>query len=553
MTTFTRQTHPTSWIGYASAPTKPVAIRLTADGDIAQRPVRPEVYVREFTSILVKEIKVSDREGRGGVRSVSVTFDAESSETGSDKRLKHNFSGSTVENSEVHKALQWAHDSGQPVYVAIETRRRYKNKSGEVIPYTVPMYVLRGAEPDGSRANSNITGENCANVIAVVGPANDGTRNVISSEAATDPEEWDQFRHNRDGSTPPEGWARIFTEAGETGGAIVRSENASPAAGSGAGAGATVDAREVAEQVVKILHGDPGERPVQRLRSVESKPWEMVNVDGRLNPASYVVQSVRFTRKDAIDLVQSAAYADPEKAAQLGDERLSLAATELIKPLMWAASRVQQVALGYQRQTEPSWRESAKWVSQVALAELPFMLEYVEDRHEGSEWIKRVAATAGDLYALALETASEIVGVPVSGGPDGGGQNTPEQAPAPQQQQQAPAPQQQQEEAAPQQESQAPAPAPTEETNVQSTPQGQTLADRQDLQELWDELIEKLGMVNHIEQLHPILQRNFGTHLSSGIPADRFDRMVRAGLTDTPAFKKAAHEAFLQVSQQIPA
>lgn len=533
MTTFTRQAHPTSWIGYARTPSKPIAVRLTADGDTTQRPVRPEVFVREFTSILVKEIKVSDREGRGGVRSVSITFDASSSETGSEKRLKHDFSGSTVENSEVHKALQWAHDNSEPVYVAIETRRRYKNKSGEVIPYTTPMYVLRGSSPDGTSANSNITGENCANVIAVVGPAADPSRNVISAEAATDPEEWEQCRHNRDGSTPPEGWVRIFTEAGEAGGAIVRSETPAPVPG--AGASAAVDAREVAEQVVKILHGDPGERPVQRLRSVEAKPWELINVDGRLNPSSYVVQSVRFARKDALDLVQSAAYAEPEKAAELGDELLSSAATDLIKTLMWAAGRVQQSALGYQRQTEPSWRESAKWVSQIALAEQPFMLDYVKDRHARSEWIKRVAATAGDLYTLALETAAEIVGVPASGGPDGGGETAPE----PQQPQQAAA-------------QPAPATAPAEPTN-QAPQQGQTLADRQDLQELWDQLIETIGMVDHLEQLHPILTKKFGTHLSSGIPADRFERMVTAGLASPDEFTKAAQQAYIAANQQIPA
>jgi len=542
MTTFTRQTHPTSWIGYTTAPTKPVAVKLTSDGDTTQRPVRPEVFVREFTSILVKEIKVSDREGRGGVRSVSVTFDASSSETGSDKRLKHNFSASTVENSGVHQAIQWCHERNLPVYVAIETRRRYKNQSGEVIPYTVPMYVLRGAEPDGSSANSNITGENCANVIAVVGPAGEPERNIISAEAATNPEEWDLFRHNRDGSTPPEGWARIFTEAGETGGAIVRSDNAAPAAAPGAAAGGAVDARQIAEQVVKIMHGEDVDRPVQRLRSVESKPWELVSVDGRLNPASYIVQSVRWARKDALDLVQGAAYADPDKAAQLGDERLSRAATDLIKPLMWAAGRVQQAALGYQRQTEPSWRESAKWVAQVALAELPFTLDYVEDRHESSEWIKKVAAAAGDLYALALEVASDIVGAPSSGGPDGGGQNVPEQEPAQQEATQESA-----------QHQQAPAPAPAEEHTAQAASEGQTLADRHDLQGLWDELIETIGMAQHLEHLHPILQKKFGTHLSSGIPADRFEHMVRAGLADPKAFTKAAHDAYKEHPQQIPA
>lgn len=84
-------------------------------------------------------------------------------------------------------------------------------------------------------------------------------------------------------------------------------------------------------------------------------------------------------------------------------------------------------------------------------------------------------------------------------------------------------------------------------------PGRQTLADRADLQALWDELIEKIGMVDFLEQLHPILVKNFGTHLSSGIPADRFERMVRAGLAAPKAFTQAAHDAYKEHPQQIPA
>lgn len=516
MTTFTRQQHPTSWIGYTAAPTKPTQIRLTADGGTVQKQVRPEVYVREFTSVKVKEIKVSDREGRGGTRSVSVTFDASTADTGSDKKLQHDFSASTIEGSDVHKAATYAHDNGMPLYVAIETRRRYKNKSGEVIPYTVPMHVLRGSNPDGSKGNSNITGENCANVLAVVGPADDQAKNIISAESATNPEEWDAFRYNRDGSAPPEGWVRVFTPEGEVGGAIVADENA-PAPTSAA---APVDAKAVADAIMAEMRGDSRRgRPVQRLHSVEAKPWEMINLDGRLNPASYVVQSIRWTRKDAVELVQSAAYADPDTAERLGDERLGRAATDLIKTLMWAANKVQETAVGYQKQTEPSWREAAKWVFQVASAEHAYDLAYVEDRDAGSQWIKKVAATAGELYALALRMASDIVGAPTGDGPDG------DAAPA--------APEEQ-------------APAAPESAQPAAPQQGETqsvMADDPELVARWDALIEAIGMAAWVDRMNPILERTFGTHLSTQIPADRFATTLQAWEADHQRFLETAKAA----------
>ncbi|MFL0579496.1 hypothetical protein [Dietzia sp. 179-F 9C3 NHS] len=519
MTTFTRQTHPTSWIGYTANPTKPTAVKRAVDGEEVTVPVRPDVYVREFTSVLIKEITTSGREGRGGTRSVSVTFDASSSETGSDKRLKHDFSASTVEGSDVHKAAAWCHEHKQPVYVAIETRRRYKNKSGEVIPYTTPMHVLRGSEPDGTRANSNITGENCANVIAVIGPADDPAKNIISAEAATDPTEWEQFRHNRDGSTPPEGWVRVFTTDGQPAGAIT----VAPETPAATAPGATVDAQAVADLILAAMRGDTPERPVQRLRSVEGKQWETVNLDGRLNPASYVVQAIRWTRKDAVDLIQNAAYADPDTAARLGDEKLGRAATDLIKPLMWAADKVQEAAVGYQRQAEPSWREAAKWVAQVTAAEQPYNLAFVEDRHAGGEWIKAVAAAAGELYSMALQIASDIVGAPTDGPSDGGpdgGSGGPTPAPAPQSQAQQP-----------------PAPA-AEPTGPQAM-----LADSAELVARWDALIEQVGMAAYVDRLNPILERTFGTHLSTQIPADRFATVLQAWESDPARFWEAAKDA----------
>lgn len=533
MSTFTRQTHPTSWIGYNAAPTKPTPVRLTADGAVEQKPVRPEVYVREFTSIKVKEIKVSDREGRGGTRSVSVTFDAASSETGSDKKLKHDFSGSTQAGTDVHNALTYAHEQGLPMYVAIETRRRYKSKGGEVIPYTVPMHVLRGSAPDGTSANSNITGQNCANVIAVVGPAADPSTNIISAEAATNPAEWDQFRHNRDGSTPPQGWVRVFTAEGAAGGAIVEGEP--PAAAAGAGAGGGVDAQQVADLVVAKMLGQSPDRPVQRLRSVEGKQWETTNLDGRLNPASYVVQSIRWARKDAVELVSSAAYAESDLAADLGDARLARAATELIKPLMWAADRVQNTAVGYKRQAEPSWREAAKWVAQVASAEQPYSLAFIEDREAGSEWIKSVAAAAGDLYVLALEIASGIVGAPIGDGPEGD-QHATEQAPQPQQ-----APQ-----GAPQSTSGQQALQQAQETPQEAQePQSQqvTMAEVPELVARWDALIEHIGMAQHVNQLNPILAKTFGTYLSSQIPADAFAGHLQQWESNSNQFFELAKRA----------
>lgn len=316
---------------------------------------------------------------------------------------------------------------------------------------------------------------------------------------------------------------RVFTAEGAAGGAIVEGEP--PAAAAGAGAGGGVDAQQVADLVVAKMLGQSPDRPVQRLRSVEGKQWETTNLDGRLNPASYVVQSIRWARKDAVELVSSAAYAESDLAADLGDARLARAATELIKPLMWAADRVQNTAVGYKRQAEPSWREAAKWVAQVASAEQPYSLAFIEDREAGSEWIKSVAAAAGDLYALALEIASGIVGAPTGDGPEGDQQPT-EQAPQPQQ--------------APQQ---APQGAPQSQQEPQS--QQVTMAEAPELVARWDALIEKIGMAQHVNQLNPILAKTFGTYLSSRIPADAFAGHLQQWEANSNQFFELAKNAAL--------
>lgn len=524
MTGFIRPAHNTSWYGYARAATKPTPVRVTADGETTPRQVRVDVFVREFLSVRVKELKESGHEGRGGVNPVSVVFDGSSVVTGSDKKLRHDFGASLVAGSRVHDCLAHALATGTPVYVGIETKRRYKSKNGEVIPYLTPMHVLRGSQPDGSKGNSSTTGENCSNVVAAVGLADNPQVTVLSDEAVTDPACWPSFRHNRDGSTPPTGWQHVYTDTGNRSGAIIKADT------SGA---ETVDAADIARQVAALLTAPattPGPVAVHRGRSVEGKPWEERNSDGRINPAGPMVQAVRFARADAIAMVKDAARRDGSED-QLSGADLSQAATQLIEPLLWAACKVQHTVLGYSRKGEPSYREAARWVSQVVGSDEPYSLEYIGDRDSTRSWIKTVVAHASELYRLALEIAEQHVtaehGVGVAALDNSATSAAEATAKAMEHTTAAP---------------------PTQHTppgdGSASDADGEgTLADRPDLQRKWEQLIEAVNMTEHIDQLNPILVKNFGTHMSHSIPADRFDRMVTAGLAQPQQFWQAAKEA----------
>lgn len=524
MSTFTRPTHNTSWYGYTRATTKPTPVRLTPDAEPTAKQVRVDVFVREFLSVKVKELKESSHEGRGGASPVSVVFDGSSVVTGSEKKLKHDFGASLVAGSRIHDCLKDAHANGTPLYVAIETKRRYKSKGGEVIPYTTPMHVLRGSQPDGSKANSNITGENCSNVIAVVGLADNPEVTILSDEAVTDPTTWDAYRHNRDGSMPPEGWQHVYGDDGERAGAIIQAE--APPAAAGA------DASEIAKQVAALLGGTGNGQGQARTgfhaaRSVEGKPWEERNSDGRINPAGPMVQSVRWARRDALEMLKDAIFRE-DAMDQFEDADLSKAATTLIEPLMWAACKVQNAVLGYSRKSEPSYREAARWVSQVAGTDVPYQLSYLEDRDGARAWVKEVAEVSAELYTLALQIAEKQVaaeqgpGVPqVDTSADGAAQAT----------------------AARNADTTAERTAQASGGEVGDDDDAETLADRPDLQGKWDELIEKLNMAEHIDLLNPILVKNFGTHFSDQIPADRFERMVTAGLDQPAKFWEAAKAA----------
>ena len=59
MTTFSRQTHNTSYIAYEARPSKPVSVKVGDQMEAVQ--VHPEVYVREFTSIKVAKINIDEQ------------------------------------------------------------------------------------------------------------------------------------------------------------------------------------------------------------------------------------------------------------------------------------------------------------------------------------------------------------------------------------------------------------------------------------------------------------------------------------------------------------
>lgn len=520
--TFKRNTHNSSWVGYAAQPSKPLKARFTADGPDDQMQVRADVFVREFVSVKIAALKASSKESRGA-RSVSVEFDASSVETGSEKRLSHNFAGSVQEGSEIHKAAVYAHENGIAMYAAIETVRKFKTAtSRETISYLTPINVLRGA---GTPNAMSQTKENCANVVAVLGPADDTSKNIVSDETRTNPDEWDLFRHNYDGDVPPQGYRHVFTDAGEPAGAIVAADTA-PAGGAG-DVDALADA--VAQKVLATITGDTGtsQQPPRRAVAAEAKPWQQANTDGRVNPASYLVQQFRWARKDALTIIDAAAATNPDLAGTFTPEEFTEAVTGLVRPLLWAAGKVQVKVLGYHREHEASFREAAKWVAQVAAVEKLYQLEFVADRDSSKEWMLSVVELAAQLYSMAVDYAADVSGTPRHYS-EGGAEDQAAEAPA---------------------ESEG-----GDNANVQSPHEPDETANNGEafvaasgdstLIARWDALVEKIGAADRPDALDPILTVTFGTHLTSKIDADSFANVLQAWEADPDRFAATAREAF---------
>lgn len=391
--------------------------------------IRPEVLVRQYRAIKVAKVEEKSHTDRSGgkFRTMSVTFDAASLGVAGFNR---DFGASCLADSKIAALLDWAHKSGTPVAVALETVRRYKNKStGEVIPRTTGIMALR-SDAEG-KANANITADNCRNIIALVGVESpDGPmRQLLAGEAVSDVTEWGQLGSNRDGALPPDGWRRVTDPNSPAVSTItpVLAAVQTPAADPQPSAGGADIAEQVAAQVSDLVGkalsrlgipvGDPDvnyTRPVPAgirpgARAVEAKPWEPLNSDGRVNAASYLLTKWCTTYDRACDLV-AVALSQPDAPA-LADGQVRSVIAALTNNLLVAADATQEAVTGHVNRASESHHRAAEWVRVMSDRFHPYPVAALTDQATSREWAMTVASEAGRAYRWAMTGVGEYLGV----------------------------------------------------------------------------------------------------------------------------------------------
>ncbi|MGB3674927.1 MAG: hypothetical protein WA988_10835 [Candidatus Nanopelagicales bacterium] len=561
---FTRQTHNTSYIAYEAKPSKPVSVKVGDRMEAMQ--VHPEGYVREFTSIKVARINEA-RADNQRTPSLHIELDASSIVLESGKTMRENFGGSIQAGGELEKAFRHAHNNDIALYVAIETKRKWKSRgTDQVISYLTPINELRGATPDGkgTDTSSGLTRANCSNVIVAVGPAADPDKTFLSPEAVTDPTKWDLVRSNRDGTLPPQGFGRVLAEDGTPAGAIV------PRAGLDAGDTAVpVDVEAIAEAVAAKLAAKytsapssdrkgPASGPIaapvvarpvlRNAKAVENKAWELFNTDGRINAGSYLVGAVRNTRAGAETLVENALFAEHEAAQAAGREPALLTIDEIIvatdtltRQLLWAADQVQAHIVGKRDRAARSHNEAGKWVHQMASRHYPLTREMLGETSEitsaRNEWLAQVVTAATSQFENAMAIVAEYADEEYT-------------TPAPP----SDASREGARQAARQNRPVDPKPAPSQDPNpsaAASAPATSFAADNAELIQRWIALLTTVKLISCRDKVEPLLTKMFDTADLAAINAAAFHKLVTAWEAKPDAFIKVAQQAYTQAQRHL--
>lgn len=487
---FVRNTHNSSFIAYDSKPSKkPVA--LTVNGEPVQERLHPDVFINEYMSIQVKEVK-------DGESTVNVVFDAKTAVTGSDKKMKYDFGANLRADSPLVGLARQAQQQSRPVYIGIETRRRWKSKDGEVIPYTTPIHVLRGCK-DGpqSSGNSNETGNNCSKVLAVIGFADEPETTLVSDEAHSNPYKWENVRDNQDGDLPPQGTVIPSGPEGQPVGGFIVTQTAPAAASTGVPAEIVQQLENLTKMVAHLQRSNTS--------GGGSKPWNERTADGSVNPSSYAVTQVRHTRKAAARLVAEVAPQGSDGQQLRGWE------SELTTALLWIADCVQERVTGVCDRMAKSHTEAGGWVSHVVEFEEPFTADMLTDAEAKRTWAKTVRAAASERFEEAVAiTQSKLdsqAGIT--------SQNSGE----------------------------------TREGNSPAQDAGVMLSDDAQAREMWDGLIETIGMAQYVEQLNPVLEAQFGTYLSAQIPAADMRAALSEWMANPQDFRNLAQEKYREKQQ----
>lgn len=499
--------------------------------------VRAETFVEEYASIAIKEFV--EKSTGDGFDTVYVKFDASSGAQG----MQHDFGASAEPGGPLAHRLRQAYETGTPVYVAIETRRRkhVEKKRDEPIDPRTPIHTLRGATGESLSGQPQATKANCVKVIVAAGSVDDPADTAIASDKdlRSDISEWTQLRGNKLGDLPPEGWRCLVADGKRTGGIT----NATPS-------GSAPDVDAIAEAIAgKIAGGKSAQtrqsssaaNPVVRGRPglvAEAKAWEPVNSDGRPNMGSYLAAKLRATHQSAVYLFQDAltAVEEPEQPELTEEESLEHV-WQLTELLLWLADQVQKHVVGAVNRNETSHKEAGQWVQQVITTRYPYAVEHITDDRARREWVKVVGKAATEDFARTQRMMAAYLKIDLEPATEpqnpraGRGQNTAAQP----SQNGGDSPAQRQPsggESAPVQQIQQPRPV--------------TAGEDPDAVTAWKNLADACGMSDYIDDLRFILKATFKvpTGMLREIEASAFTRQVAQWATDPMAFRQQAGQAF---------
>ena len=487
--------------------------------------IRSSVWVREYPSVKIANVQRKSKQANGETFEYgSVTFDPTSVVVGKQgQTLQHEF-GAQVAPGPALDALEYAHRQGMPVAVIIETQRRAKTKSGRKIGPLESILALRGGTPENDwKSNANSTGENCANVLVGVAPANDPSQLILTYECRSEPTEWESLRRNQKHDLPPNGWKVLD-------GGITRVDGAS---------GGDLDVDAIAQAVAARLGSNPAKAtgpsrsatPTQtrRGRVVEEPPYKLVNSDGSLNVGSFAISKDRAVLGDAVAILTAKGINPADDLAAF------MARAQQIKGvLLWMADQVQVRVTGMNApdRVENSSKEAGLWVKFV-YETLPGY-EPVIDGSDAVAWAKSTVEAAINLYGHAIQDLCRNLGM------------NPAQASPLFVQRHEGAQGEQQGQSQPQNGQQG----QSGQSQPQNGQQGQsgTVKDHRDLADRYGRLLETVNLLNDPTCCQPLLMELFGAHMIGDIPADKFAAQLATWEADPAQFRQDAEIAYNAVN-----
>lgn len=413
-TEFERQTTGGSFVAYEAQPSRNV-VTIKVGESVEQVRVYPEVFVQEHPFIKVKELNESD-DGKN----ISVSFDPASVPVGEGKSpLRRPINANVAAGGRMAQALRWALDHDAALYVGIEYRRKWKNLSGQVIPYDTPILELRGFNADTGESTDAAQGtsrQNISKIVAVAGIVDD-PRITISDEAKSNPLLWHHFRSNRIGKTPPPEWVRATREDGSPAGAAIPREQWRDLTGTSSAPSIDLDALAVAVVARMNASGDarsdgqPVRPPLQAAKSAEGRRWDLYNSDGRVNPGSWAVSGALRLRDTALTVLETVNYLEVDAANAegrepnlLSREAITGTATAMMGALVGVVDQVQMRITGraHANRIDGSHTTASKVVHQVATRDLPLTRAVLDDDAAKAQWLNSVRDLAGEIAHAAV-------------------------------------------------------------------------------------------------------------------------------------------------------